>query len=223
MQNLYNQVRASRVTYTILLGGLALAALFVVLHGINKEFLGDRLFLALDRDPNLPSWTTTALFFAAGLACGLLAWLRPSGRVPLAVLAVFAMLLSLEQMVQVHGDVEKELGDLATLVIQPLMALGLVAVVFWAARDLPALSKALLWGAIIAIAVAQGSSEVNLQFDPPYAINIFFQTLEEVAELATGVFMIAAAAQPALDAIVARVLLGSFAEEETAEPELLAS
>jgi hypothetical protein len=119
--------------------------------------------------------------------------------------------------------VEKELGDLATLVIQPLMALGLVAVVFWAARDLPALSKALLWGAIIAIAVAQGSSEVNLQFDPPYAINIFFQTLEEVAELATGVFMIAAAAQPALDAIVARVLLGSFAEEETAEPELLAS
>jgi hypothetical protein len=205
MASFYNHVRASRVTLLILAAGLAIEVALVVLHGINKELLGDRLFLALDRDPNLPSWTETVLFVVAGLAMALLAWLKPAARIPFAVLALLAFLLSLEQMAQIHGDVEKALGDLATLVIQPLMALGLVLVVAWAARHLPSLSRVLLWGAIASIAVAQGSSLVNLQSDPPYAVNIFFQTLEEVGEIATAVLLIAAAAQPLMDSIVMRV------------------
>jgi hypothetical protein len=219
--SLYKQVRASRVTFLILAAGLAIEVLFVILHGVNKELLGDRLFLALDRDPNLPSWTETALFVVAGLGLAMLAWLRPAARIPFAVLALLAFLLSLEQMVQIHGDVEEELGDVATLVIQPLMALGLVAVVAWAARHLPRLQQVLLWAAIVSIAVAQASSLVNLQFDPPYAVNIFFQTLEEVAEIATAVLFIAAAAQPLIDSIVARVLDGGAEERPEAKLESL--
>jgi hypothetical protein len=204
----YERVRASRVTYAILAGGLALQLVLVLLHGVNKELLGDANFLALDMDNNLPSWITTALFVAAGLACGLLAWLRPPARVPLAVLAGLALLLSLEQMAQIHTRVEEDLGDTATLAIQPLMAAGLVVVVWLAARALPPLSKVLLWGAIAAIAVAQGSSLVGSELDLPYAGVVFFQTVEEVGEMLTAILLIAAAAQPALDAISARVLDG---------------
>jgi hypothetical protein len=220
MASFYDDVRASRVTWLILAAGLALQVLFVMLHGINKELLGDRLFLALDRDPNLPSWTETALFVAAGSAIALLAWLKPAARIPLAVLALLAFLLSLEQMAQIHGDVERQLGDLATLVIQPIMALGLVLAVVWAARHLPSLSRTLLWAAIVSIAVAQGSSLVNLQFDPPYAVIIFFQTLEEVGEIATAVLLLAAAGQPLIDSIVERVLDG-VAHRRERNPQVL--
>jgi hypothetical protein len=209
MRKLYDGVRASPVTFAILAGGLALQAVLVVLHGINKELLGDANFLALDKDNNLPSWITTALFVAAGLACGLLAWLRPRERVPLAFLAVVALLLSLEQMAQLHGELEEDLGDVMTLVIQPLLAVGLVAVVALAARGLPSLSKLLLWAAIACIAVSQLSSMINSDLDPPYALVVFFQTVEEVGEMLTAILLIAATAQPALDAIAARALHAS--------------
>jgi hypothetical protein len=81
-------------------------------------------------------------------------------------------------------------------------------VVWLAARALPPLSKVLLWGAIAAIAVAQGSSLVGSELDLPYAGVVFFQTVEEVGEMLTAILLIAAAAQPALDAISARVLDG---------------
>jgi hypothetical protein len=217
MASVYNDVRASRVTFLVLVVGVVLEVLFVLLHGINKELLGDRRFLALDRDPNLPSWTETALFVVAGIAMALLAWLKPAARVPFAVLALLGFLLSLEQMAQIHADVEEQLGDLATFVIEPLMALGLMLVVAWAARHLPSRSNVLLWAAIASIALAQGSSLVNLHFDPAYALTIFLQSLEEVAEIATAVLLIAAAAQPLVDAIVARVLDDSAGRRQ---PEL---
>jgi hypothetical protein len=213
MRELYADVRASPVTFAILAGGVALQAVLVLLHGVNKELLGDANFLALDKDNNLPSWITTALFVVAGVACGLLAWLRPRERIPLALLAVVALLLSLEQMAQIHGELEADLGDVMTLVIQPLLAVGLVVVVALAARGLRTLSKVLLWAAIACIAISQVSSMVNSEFDPPYALVVFFQTVEEVGEMLTAILLIAAAAQPALDAVTARVL----GERERAE------
>ena len=221
MRELYEQVRASPVTFAILAGGLVLQAVLVVLHGVNKELLDDANFLALDKDNNLPSWITTALFVAAGLAMGLLAWLRPRERIPLALLGVVALLLSLEQMAQIHGELEEDLGDAMTLVIQPLLAIGLVAVVALAARGLPTLSKVLLWAAIACIAVSQLSSMVNSETDPPYALVVFFQTVEEVGEMLTAILLIAAAAQPALDAIRAR-LLDESERERLEAPQSLA-
>jgi hypothetical protein len=206
MRKLYEGVRASPVTFAILCAGVALQAVLVVGHGVNKELLGDANFLALDKDNNLPSWITTALFVVAGLACGLLAWLRPRERIPLAFLAVVALLLSLEQMAQIHGELEADLDEVMTLVIQPLLALGLVVVVALAARGLPTLSKVLLWAAIACIAVSQLSSMVNSELDPPYALLIFFQTVEEVGEMLTAILLIGAMAQPTLDAVTARVL-----------------
>jgi hypothetical protein len=200
----WDDVRASPLTYAIVVGGVAIQLVLVLAHGVNSALLGDGSFLALDRDHNVPAWYETALFVVAGLGCWLLAWLRPAIRVPLVLLGLVALLLSFEQMAQLHGSVEEDLGDTATA-IEALMALGLVAVVWLAARGLPRLSKILLWGAIVAIAVAQGSSTINSD-DLPHAVVVFLQTLEEVGEMTTATLLIAAVAQPVVDGIVARVL-----------------
>lgn len=200
----WDDVRASPLTYAIIVGGVAIQLLLVLAHGVNKELLGDGTFLALDRDHNVPAWYETALFLVAGLGCWLLAWLRPAIRVPLALLGLVALLLSFEQMAQLHGTVEEDLGDAATA-IEALMALGLVAVVWLAARGLPRLSRILLWGAIVSIAVAQGSSTLNGD-DLPHAVVVFLQTLEEVGEMMTATLLIAAVAQPLVDGVVERVL-----------------
>ena len=215
---LLGDLRSTPVTLAVVAGGIALLSVLLLLHAINKLLLGDGLFLAFDADPNLPSWIQTALFVVAGLGCWLLGWLRPELRLPLAVLGLFAFALSCEQMVQVHKEVESSLGDLAMNVVQPLLALGLIAIVWLAGRGLPRLSQALLWGAIASIAVAQGSSMVNAEFELPYAGLIFFQTLEEVGEMMTAILMIAAIAQPVLDAIAAKVLETRGAAAPAAAP-----
>jgi hypothetical protein len=206
VKTLYYAVRDSRATYAVLMAGLALQVVLVVLHGVNKELLSDANFLALDKDNNLPSWTTTALFAIAGVTYGLLAWLRPSARIPLAGLGALALLLSLEQTAQIHTRVEEDLGDAATIALQTLAAMGVVGVVAFAARALPALSNALLFAAIAAIALSQGSSLANSEFELPYWGIVLFQTLEEVGEMTTAVLLIAAAVGPGLEAILARVL-----------------
>lgn len=211
VQRLREEVGGSPVTYAIIVGGIALQLLFVLLHGVNSELLGDRSFLALDRDANLPAWTETLLFAVAGLGCWLLAWLEPAVRPPLALLGLVALLLSFEQMAQLHMRVEADLGSSATNVIEPLMALGLVAIVAFASRGLPWLSRVLLWAAIAAIALAQGSSMVNAELDLPHLEIVVFQTLEEVGEMLTATLLIAAVAQPIIDGVVARVLRASEA------------
>jgi hypothetical protein len=213
--SVYEEILASPVTWGVIAVGIAIQAVLVVLHGVNKELLGDRSFLALDKDANLPAWVETALFVAAGIGCGVLAWLKPRARLPLALLGVVAMLMSLEQMAQLHTRVEADLGEIATKGIEPLMALGLVAIVVFAGRHLSRLSKICLWGAVVAIAVAEGSSMLNSEFVLPHAALVFFQTTEEVGEMLTATLFIAAMAQPILDGVVSRVLstqLGSAAE-----------
>lgn len=154
-------LRRSAATQWIILGGVTLQVVLVLLHGINKELLGDGTFLALDQDANLPAWIETALFVVAGLGCWLLAWVRPGVRMPFALLGGVSLLLSLEQMAQLHTRVEADLGGLATNAIEPSMAIGLVAIVAFAARGVPLLSKLLVWCSIVSIAVAQGSSMVD--------------------------------------------------------------
>lgn len=203
---LRDDVARSPLTYTLLGAGIALQLLLVALHGINKELLGDGTLLALDRDANVPSWITTALYVTAGLACWLLAWARPAGRVALVLLGLIAFGLSFEQMAQLHGDLERDGGDAVMLVVQPLLAIGFVAVVVAVARSLPRRSRALLVAMVLAIATAQGSSMLNSEFDLPYPAVIVLQTLEEVAEMMTAIFLIAALAQPLADADSERVL-----------------
>jgi hypothetical protein len=204
--SLYDDILASPATWAVLAIGLAIQVVLVLAHGVNKELLGDRSFLALDKDANLPAWTETALFVGAGIGCGLLAWLKRQSRWSLALLAVVAMLMSLEQMAQLHTRVEDDLGGLATKGIEPLMAIGLVLIVVNAARHLPRLSKVCLWGAVAAIALAQGSSMLNSEFTLPHAGLVFFQTTEEVGEMLTATLLIAAVVQPILDGVVTRVL-----------------
>lgn len=205
LERLAAELRRSPATYAVLAGALVLQVVLVVLHGVNSELLGDGRLLALDRDANVPAWIETALFVVAGVACFLLAWLEPPVRLPLALLGGVALLLSFEQMAQLHEQLGQELADGPMTAIEVTLALGLIAIVALVARGLPWLSRMMLWAAIGAIAVAQGSSMLNSQIDLPYAGVIFFQALEEVGEITTAVLLIAAMLQPVLDGVVAYV------------------
>jgi len=94
--SIHREALESPVTWGVIAVGVAIQIVLVVLHGVNTELLGDRSFLALDKDANLSAWVETALFVAAGICCGLLAWLKPRARLPLALLGGVAMLMSLE-------------------------------------------------------------------------------------------------------------------------------
>lgn len=206
MNAVQDDIARSPLTYALLGAGIALAFALVALHVVNKTLLGDGTMLALDQDANLPSWLTAVLFAVAGLACWLLARMRDTRRAALVLLGLIAVGLSFEQTVQLHGELEQEGGDVVMLVVQPLLAVGFVAVVALAARDLPHRSRLLLVGMVAAIAVAQGSSMLNSRLDLPYAGIVVVQTLEELAEMSTAILLLAALAQPLVDAVVARVL-----------------
>lgn len=211
VSSLYQDLVDSPATCAVLAIGLVIQVVLVLAHGVNKELLGDRSFLALDKDANLPAWTETALFVGAGICCGVLAWLKRRARWSLALLGVVAMLMSFEQMAQLHTRVEADLGGVATKGIEPLMAIGLVLIVLNASRQLPRLSKVCLWGAVAAIAMAQGSSMLNSEFTLPHAPLVFFQTTEEVGEMLTATLLVAATIQPIIDGVVNRVLTGRAA------------
>lgn len=201
-----NQYRRRPVTTVIILAGVALQVVFVLAHGANKELLGDGVFLALDQDASLPSWSTIVLFAFAGTASGLLAWLRPAWRWPLVVLAVLTLLLSLEQTVQIHGRAEREeIGGAAGPLVEVIGGVGVLGALALAARAMPPPYRWLLLGAIATIGTAAFSSMVNDSFDLPYAGVIFFQTLEEVSEMLTATLILAATAEPLLGAIGQRL------------------
>lgn len=205
------------VTTIILVAGVILQVFLVLAHGVNKELLGDGAFLAIDQDASLPSWATVVLYAFAGVSCGLLAWLRPQWRAPLAVLAVFALGLSLEQTVQVHGDVESDSENPLGTLSQTIGGAIFAASLFFAARVVPRPFRWFFLLAIATIATAAGASEMNDKLDLPYAGVIFFQTLEEVGEMLTAILILAATAEPLLAALRERLL-----EEEEEEAELSA-
>ncbi|NLT07790.1 MAG: hypothetical protein GXY03_15995 [Solirubrobacterales bacterium] len=204
-RDLIEAIRASPATQFVIVTSIALQAFFLVAHGVNKELLGDGLFLALDSDPNLPSWTTSAIFLLAGVACGLLAWLRPELRAVLAALAAITLFVSLEQTAQLHTQLEHELADPGASLIQAAIGLCFAAVIVVVAVRTHGLTRVLLVGALLAAAISFGGSAMNRAFDLPYALLIFFQTIEELGELSTGTLILAAVVQPLIDAVGGRL------------------
>lgn len=197
-EKLEEQLRQRPVTARILLYGVAVQVLFIVLHGINKELLGDGNFLALDKDASLPTWFTVVLFAVAGISAALLAALRPKARLPLLGLAAYGFVFSLEQTTQIHTQLEDHIGDPIATLGEMAVGLLLVVVVVSVARMMEAPFKQLLWLSILTILISTGSSEMNSAFDLPYAGVIFFQTLEEVTEMLTATLFIAATVEPLL-------------------------
>lgn len=202
---LLEAIRSSRATRLVILASAAAQVAFVIAHAINKELLGDGLFLALDSDPNLPSWTTGALFLLAGVGCALLAWLRPDLRIPLALVAAVTLFVSFEQTVQLHSQLEDAVADPGASLIQAGIGVCFAAAIAFAAVRLRGMARVLMAGALLAAAISFGASALNRAFDLPYVLIVSFQTLEELGEMTTATLILAAVVQPVVDAIVARV------------------
>jgi len=205
VHNLIDSIRASRATRLVILTSVAVQVAFVTAHGINKQLLGDGLFLALDTDPNLPSWTTSAVFLLAGVACGLLAWLWPDLRGLLIALAAITLFVSLEQTAQLHSRLERAVADPGASLIQAGIGLCFAAVMAATALRLRGMARMLMAGALLAAAISFGASALNRAFDLPYALLIACQTIEELGEMTTATLILAAVVQPLVDAIFRRV------------------
>jgi hypothetical protein len=104
-------------------------------------------------------------------------------------------------MAQIHDRLEEWVnGDLAIMVLEPLMGLAVIAAFVAAARRLPPLSGTLLWAAAGTVVLALASSALNAATDPhlPYAGVVFLQTSEEVGEMLTAVLLLSAISAPAM-------------------------
>lgn len=189
--------------------GLGFFAFLVVMHGVNKELFGDGYVFALDSDQSIAAWATSAMFALGGLGSGLLAWLRPRDRTPLAVLALISTGLSMEQVVQLHGHVEEEVANPGATLLEAMVGLAVIVVIVLAARTLQRPHNYLLLGSIGALILASLASKANQEGEIAYAAVIFFQTVEEISEMLTALLIIAAVTEPTLRAFERRAGGGS--------------
>lgn len=180
--------------------GLLVFAFFVFMHGVNRVLLDDGYVFSLDHDQSIPSWATSALFTLAGVGAALCAWLRPGGRKQMAVLAVIAFGLSMEQVIQLHGHVEEEVADPGAFLLEAAVGLAVIAAIVLAARTLEPPHRYLLLGAIGALLLASLASQANQGGDLPHSGVVFFQTVEEISEMLTALLIVAAVAEPVLQA-----------------------
>lgn len=188
------------VTVWILGLGFLLFAFFVFMHGVNRVVFDDGYVFSLDHDQSIPSWATSALFTLAGVGAALCAWLRPGSRKQMAVLAVIAFGLSMEQVIQLHGRVEEEVADPGAFLLEAAVGMAVIVVIVLAARSLERPHRYLLLGSIGALLLAAVASQANQAGDLPHAGVVFFQTVEEISEMLTALLIIAAVAEPVLRA-----------------------
>jgi hypothetical protein len=173
--------------------GLLALVVLVVLHGVNTALLGDGVVLGLDRDYSVAFFWTVLIFAAAAVVWGRLAAVRPEGRGIWIAMCVLCAALAVEGLVQIHGRLEDSTGyDLQMLIVQPLIAIAVIALFVVCYRRLPAPERYLLAAAVACLVLAQFWSTVNGQLDLPHAGIVVASVLEESFEMLTGVLLLAA-------------------------------
>jgi hypothetical protein len=124
--------RAPRAAGVVLAALLAGCLLLVVLHLAN-EALGYTFIFDLDRERNLPTWLSTALFALVAGVCGVAAsFLRPSHIVAWSVMGALFAFVSLDEQSGVHEHLTARAGGgdgepLWLLLYVPLGLAGLAA------------------------------------------------------------------------------------------------
>jgi hypothetical protein len=186
----------------VLLAGAAAIVGLIGLHGLNRLTFDFRFF-ALDEEQNLPSWVSTLTFGITGVAWAVLGALsRGPKRIAALLTACLLALMSLDDVSRGHENLESTAGDdLMILILQPLAALSVIALIAWARWYFPSPERGLLGGAMGALVVAQAASSAYTAFDLSSAQVLAFLVLEESSELLFAVLLLAAAIDPVLRAL----------------------
>jgi len=176
----------------VLLGLLAAIGALVLLHGVNKVALGDRVMFALDGEGNLPTWFSSTLFAVAGISAFALALIDARSRWLWVLVGFLFVAFSLDDSVEIHETTEREGESLSRLLVQPVVVGVLALALGVLGRRHPRPERWLLMAAGGVIVVALGASLLNAYFDPAYSILVTVQVLEEASEMVAPALVIAA-------------------------------
>jgi hypothetical protein len=186
------------------MAGLGITAAFVAAHLVNDATADLQLF-DLNEEQNLPTWWTAFLFTVAGLLA-LLLGLSERAQRPWIPLGVLMLALGLDDIARLHERMETAVGGTAgILVIESLLALGILLIFLSVSRIAGGRSRGLIVGALIALVLAQASSSLDFVHETISVPRPLLTVVEEGAEMTMGVFIVAAAIEPLL-ALLDRLL-----------------
>lgn len=179
---------------TVLRAACAVIALLVAAH-----LATDLKFFDLLEESNLPTWVSQAQFLLAAVACSAAALQDERARTAWLLLAAVMTFFSLDEVAMIHERLEDQGSvELALLVVEPLLGVALVAVVYGTLRGRVDRQVLLLLGAAVAsLVLAQACSAINGVAEPTGFVYDLLAILEEVFELLSGTFVLAAALGPA--------------------------
>jgi hypothetical protein len=176
----------------VLLGLLAGVGALAILHVVNKLAFGDRVMFALDGEGNLPTWFSSTLFVVAGIGSLALALIDARSRSLWLLVGLLFVGFSLDDAIGIHESTEREEGSLSRLIVQPVIVIVLSLALGALGRRRPRPERGLLIAAAIVLVVALVASLLNAYFDPPYAVLVSIQMLEETTEMVVPALVIAA-------------------------------
>jgi hypothetical protein len=180
--------------------GVAAIGVMLVLHGINSATVDGR-FLHVDMEQNLPTWARSLLYAAAAVACLVTARHGASDRRTWLALGLFMAAFSLDDVVMGHEWLESQGEGHALITIwEPLAAVAVLWVFSAAFRRLGSPQRGLILLAGVALVLGQACSSLGDRVDAHSAI-VALSCLEQSFEAMVGIFVLAAAWEPARAAV----------------------
>lgn len=174
---------------------LAIALLvvgFLVLHGLSRATVDLEILRIGER--TVWTWLTSTLFAAAALSAAAFAAMQRGGaRRPWVAAAVLMVALSLDEVATLHESIEEEGGSqLSLFLIQPLIALVVIALLVRLSRDLGRDERLWMVFAAVVLAVAQVGSMVDSEVELPHVLHEGWRSAEELLEMLVPAFLLAA-------------------------------
>lgn len=189
----------------ILIVGAFVLSVLVLAHGINGATVNGSFF-GIDQENNLFTWLRVLLYFCAGVACLLAARSSEQSGWVWNGLGVLMLAFSLDDLAMGHEWLEQRSGRARLVVrfVYPVVGAALVALFFGVWRRLERTPRLLVAAAGFTLVFSEVAASLNT--DRGHAVTIVLQILEQTSEAAVGVLILAAAAEPALDAVAAWAL-----------------
>jgi hypothetical protein len=175
--------------------GLGVAAAFglLALHGVNKVFLDDGDFLAIDGERSIGTFFSGGTFFLAGALCIWAAVDDTQRRGWWALAGLMFLAFGVDDLAQVHESTEESANNLSRLVLQPLVAGTGCAILVSLGRRLEGPASALAKASGFLLVLGVLCSLFNTYLHPPHLIYVPVMYVEELSEILMGVCLVAAA------------------------------
>lgn len=184
----------SALASALVLGVLVAEACLLVAHVVNHATVQNRI-VDFDEESNLPTWLSSSQFLLAAVAAFVgVAWSeRRSAQIAWASVAIFALVMSIDEVAVLHEEVGTRLGDKTTLsVVQPAAALVALGLLLGAASVVARSAARALGRAATALVVSQASATFAGLYGTGDAL-FALETVEDFTEVLTGTFLFVAA------------------------------